>query len=319
MKRAIITGISGQDGTYLAQLLLSKGYEIIGVVRSYSTSLKNLQCLNIKDKVNIVQSDLGDLSSVINLIKDYKPNEIYNLSAQSSVSISFKEPIGTITYNIISVLNILEAIKIIDNKIKFYQASSSDMFGNVNHLPITIDTQMKPISPYAVSKASSYWTLVSYRESYGLFAVSGILFNHESKLRTKTFFIKKVISDSVDISLGLKDKLYVGNIDIKRDFGYAPKYVEAMWIMLQQNVPKDYLICSGKSIRLRDIIEYIFEKLNIPKDKIIVDKKLCRPTEIKDIYGDNSLAKMELGWDYNIDFFNVLNDLIEDEIKSRKI
>ena len=318
MKRALITGISGQDGAYLAQLLLNKGYTVIGIVRSYSSSLENLKKINIKDDIEIVQSDLSDLSSVINLLTLYQPNEIYNLSAQSSVSISFKEPVGTISYNIISVLNILEAIKIVDNKIKFYQASSSDMFGNVDTLPITIDTQMKPISPYAVSKASSYWSIVCYRESYKLFVVSGILFNHESILRTKTFFIKKIISESVDIYLGLKKELYVGNIDIKRDFGYAPKYVEAMWLMLQQDIPKDYLICSGKSIKLRDIIEFIFDLLNISKDKIIVNKELCRPTEIKDIYGDNSLSKNELGWKYEVNFFDVLKGLVKDELENRE-
>ncbi len=318
MKKAIITGISGQDGAYLARLLLDKGYEVVGIVRSCTTSLSNLQYLHIESKVKIVQSDLGDLVAVINLIKEYQPNEVYNLSAQSSVSASFKDPIGTITYNTISVLNLLEAIKLVDNRVKFYQASSSDMFGNIDDLPITINTQMKPISPYAVSKASSHWSVVCYRESYNLFAVSGILFNHESKLRTNNFFIKKVISDSVDISLGIKDVLHVGNIDIKRDFGYAPKYVEAMWLMLQQNVPQDYLICSGKSIKLRDIVEYVFDKLNISKNRIVIDDMLYRPTEIDDIYGDNALAKDELQWSYDMNFFDVLKKLIEHEVVSRK-
>ncbi len=318
MKKAIITGISGQDGAYLARLLLDKGYEVVGIVRSCTTSLSNLQYLHIESKVKIVQSDLGDLVAVINLIKEYQPNEVYNLSAQSSVSASFKDPIGTITYNTISVLNLLEAIKLVDNRVKFYQASSSDMFGNIDDLPITINTQMKPISPYAVSKASSHWSVVCYRESYNLFAVSGILFNHESKLRTNNFFIKKVISDSVDISLGIKDVLHVGNIDIKRDFGYAPKYVEAMWMMLQQNVPQDYLICSGKSIKLRDIVEYVFDKLNISKNRIVIDDMLYRPTEIDDIYGDNALAKDELQWSYDMNFFDVLKKLIEHEVVSRK-
>jgi GDPmannose 4,6-dehydratase len=318
LKKAIITGISGQDGAYLARLLLDKGYEVVGIVRSCTTSLSNLQYLHIESKVKIVQSDLGDLVAVINLIKEYQPNEVYNLSAQSSVSASFKDPIGTITYNTISVLNLLEAIKLVDNRVKFYQASSSDMFGNIDDLPITINTQMKPISPYAVSKASSHWSVVCYRESYNLFAVSGILFNHESKLRTNNFFIKKVISDSVDISLGIKDVLHVGNIDIKRDFGYAPKYVEAMWLMLQQNVPQDYLICSGKSIKLRDIVEYVFDKLNISKNRIVIDDMLYRPTEIDDIYGDNALAKDELQWSYDMNFFDVLKKLIEHEVVSRK-
>ena len=318
MKIAIITGINGQDGSYLAQFLLRKNYKVIGVVRSHLTSLKNLQHLNIKNKVNFVQSDLSSLLSVKSLIKKYHPDEIYNLSAQSSVSVSFKKPVETISYNTTSVLNILEAIRVADIKIKFYQASSSDMFGNIDDLPITINTQMKPISPYAVSKASSHWSVVCYRESYSLFAVSGILFNHESELRDERFFIKKVISESVDISLGLKDKLYVGNIDIKRDFGYAPKYVEAMWLMMQQEVPKDYVICSGESIKLRSIIEYVFNILSIPKNKILVDESLYRPAEIKDIYGDNTAAKKELSWNYSVNFFDILKGLIEIEIETRK-
>ena len=317
MKKAIITGVNGQDGSYLAELLLTKNYKVIGIVRGPSSSLKNLDILGILEKVDIIYCDLCDLDSVKNIINKILPDEIYNLSAQSSVSKSFNEPIDTIIYNTKSVLNILETIKQIDIEIKFYQASSSDMFGNVNTLPICIDTQMKPISPYAVSKASSFWSVISYRESYNLFAVSGILFNHESKLRTKTFFIKKVISDSVDIVFGKKKKLYVVNIEIKRDFGYAPKYVEAMWLMLQQKKPKDYLICSGKSIILREIIEYIFQKLNLSKDKIIVDKRLCRPSEIQDIFGTNILAKEELNWQYEMNFFDVIDELVEYELSNR--
>lgn len=317
MKTALITGISGQDGAYLAKFLLNKGYEVIGIVRSYSVLLKNLQILEIENNVQIVQSDLTDMSSIIKILKEFKPIEIYNLSAQSSVFISFKEPIGTLSYNILSVINILEAIKLIDSNIKFYQAGSSDMYGNVNNLPISIETQMKPVSPYAVSKASSYWSTISYRESYNLFAVNGILFNHESILRSKTFFIKKVISESVDIYLSQRNNLYVGNIEISRDFGYAPKYVEAMWLMLQQQIPKDYLICSGKSIKLRNIVEFIFKELNISLDKLIINEELYRPSEISDIYGDSSFAEKELGWHNDIDFFDVIKELIQYELKSR--
>jgi len=315
--RAIITGVTGQDGVYLAKLLISKGYEVIGLLRSYSGSTQNLKILGIEDEVEFINCDLMDLSSVMNIINKYNPDEIYNLAAQSSVYISFQEPIGTISFNTTSVLNLLEAIKNINKNIKFYQASSSDMYGNVEHLPISIDSQMKPLSPYAVSKASAYWTVSSYRESYDLYAVNGILFNHESILRTERFFMKKIVSNSVDIYLGKRDILEVGDIDIKRDFGYAPKYVEAMWLMLQQEKPKDYLICSGKSIKLRNIIEFIFKKLNISKEKLVVNESFFRPSEIKDIYGDNSAALKELKWEYDINFFDVVDELIQYELKHR--
>lgn len=317
MKVAIVTGISGQDGAYLSSLLCKKGYHVIGVTRSYNHRiLEKLNYLKITDKIKLEECDLLDISSIIHLLKKYHPAEIYNLSAQSSVGLSFEQPIGTIHYNTTSVLNLLESIRILGISTRFYQASSSEMFGRVDNLPVTLSTPMHPLSPYAISKASAYWTSINYRESYGLYVSNGILFNHESYLRSSNFFIKKVIIDSIKISQGIIPFLKVGNIDIRRDFGYAPKYVEAMWLSLQPETAGDYIICSGKSVSLRDIIYHVFYKLGITNDKLIVDPQFLRPNEIIDIYGDNSNAKQILSWDYSSSFFEILDLLIEEELAS---
>jgi GDPmannose 4,6-dehydratase len=261
------------------------------------------------------ECDLLDISNVIALINKYKPHEIYNLAAQSSVGLSFKQPIGTINFNIISVLNLLEAIRLVNSDIRFYQASSSEMYGKVVNLPVTINTPMHPLSPYAISKASAHWTVVNYREAYGLYACNGVLFNHESYLRSTGFFVKKVLHETVKNKCNPNWVLKVGNIDIKRDFGYSPNYVEAMWLMLQADNPDDFIICSGKSITLRSIVEYIFNNLGVSLDKLIIDAELMRPTDIEDIYGDNTPAKAKLGWQYDFDFYQVLDILIEEELQ----
>lgn len=317
MKTAIITGISGQDGAYLSKLLIEKKYKVVGVTRRIGDHNKSkLEYLNIQNHVLVEECDLLDIASVILLIKKIRPNEIYNLAAQSSVGLSFNEPIGTIKFNVESVLNILEAIKLLDREIRFYQASSSEMFGKVSKLPINEETPMHPLSPYAVSKASAHWIVVNYRESCGLFACNGILFNHESFLRSSNFFIKKIIKESVYNRENKDWKLNVGNINIKRDFGFSPDYVKAMWLMLQSDRPQDYIICSGKSITLRSIIEYVFNKLDISLNKIYIDKNLFRPTEIEDIYGDNNSAKINLGWDNEKNFYDTLDLLIAEEINN---
>jgi GDPmannose 4,6-dehydratase len=313
-KTALITGISGQDGAYLSQLLLNKGYKIIGLVRSYSNSdLKGLNYLGIADEIKIEECDLSDFSQVIKIIKQYKPDEIYNLAAQSSVSLSFKQPIGTFSFNTISVFNLLEAVKMVNSKIKFYQASSSEMFGSINHLPITEDAEFHPKSPYAISKAAAHWTCVNYKESYGMNVCCGILFNHESFLRNKIFFVKKVLQEAIEIKHGKRNILEVGNLDIKRDFGYAPKFVEAMYLMMQKEKPENYLICSGQSVSLRDIVNIVFEKLNIDKNKIKISRELFRPAEIENIYGNPEKAKKELGWEYNMSIENVIDVLLKEE------
>lgn len=311
---AFITGISGQDGAYLAQLLLGKGYKIVGITRNnHPTNYYNLTYLGIQDRIVFEEGDLCDLSFIIRIIEKHRPTEIYNLAAQSSVGLSFAQPTATIHYNVSSVLNLLEAIRIVDKSVKFYQASSSEMFGKVVNLPVTTTTSMHPLSPYAISKATNYWTVVNFRESYNLFVCNGILFNHESYLRSNTFFVKKVLQDSFKIKSGKLEFLRVGNIDVKRDFGYAPKYVEAMWLMLQHKEPHDFIICSGKSISLRHIIEYVFKKLGIDSSKVVVDQNLYRPVDIVDIYGDNSQAKELLGWSYSMTFEEVLDQLILEE------
>lgn len=314
-KVAFITGIRGQDGSYLAQLLLKNNYSVIGLIRKDGSTNKNLDHLNITEKTVLVECDLLDFSKIKSLIKKYNPNEIYNLAAQSSVGKSFSSPYETINFNTISVLNILENIRVSNPAIKFYQASSSEMYGKINALPITEDSILDPISPYAISKTSSFLTCKNYRESYNLFISSGILFNHESILRGNNFIIKKIITNSVKIKNGTIKELEVGNINIKRDFGYAPEYVNAMYLMMQHNSPNDYIICSEKSISLKEIIYYVFKKLGINTNKIIINKDLYRPQEIKDIYGDSSKARKILKWNYNTDFFTVLDELIQKELK----
>ena len=314
-KTALITGISGQDGAYLSQLLLNKGYKIIGLVRSHTDSdLKGLHYLGIAEKIQIEECDLADFSQVIRIIDQYRPDEIYNLAAQSSVSLSFKQPIGTFSFNTISVFNLLEAVKMVNSKIKFYQASSSEMFGSINHLPITEDAEFHPKSPYAISKAAAHWICVNYKESYGMYVCCGILFNHESYLRSKNFFLKKVLQEAIEIKHGKRDILEVGNLEIKRDFGYAPKFVEAMYMMMQKDEPANYLICSGRSVSLKNIVSTVFEKLNIDKDKIKVSEQLYRPAEIEDIYGNPEKAKKELGWQYEMSIDDIIDVLLKEEI-----
>jgi GDPmannose 4,6-dehydratase len=315
VKIALITGITGQDGAYLSKLLLSKGYKVIGLVRSkHSSSLNGLTYLNILNDITLEECDLTDLSQILKILQQYQPTEIYNLAAQSSVSLSFAQPVGTFQFNTLSVFNLLEAVKQFNPAIKFYQASSSEMFGEVKHLPITEDTEFHPKSPYAISKAAAHWICVNYRESYNLFVCCGILFNHESHLRTETFFVKKVIKEAIKIKNGLSQKLTVGNLKIKRDIGYAPIYVEAMYKMMQQPVADNYLICTGSSVSLEYIVNYIFKKLNIDTNLIVSDPKLHRPSEIMDIYGSNKHIKSSLNWHYNLTIEDLLDRLLEEEL-----
>lgn len=315
MTTAIITGITGQDGSYLAKLLVDNGYEVIGLVRSYpNINNRGLEYLGVKDKVRLVECDLTDLSQVISIVRDIHPDEIYNLAAQSSVSLSFHQPIGTISFNIISVLNLLETIRLIKPDCKFYQASSSEIFGAANALPIHEDDSINPISPYSISKATAHWITKNYREAYGLYSCNGILFNHESYLRNGNFFVKKVIRESIRIRRGETSTLEVGNIDVKRDFGWAPRYVEAMHLMLQQEKPNDFIICSNQSMSLRTIVEFVFTELEISMDRLVIDSALHRPTEIPDIYGSSTKARTLLGWEYDMSFLDVLKILIEEEL-----
>lgn len=318
-KTALITGISSQDGAYLSKFLLEKNYKVVGLIRnSQNQMLGNLVYLGIKDNIQFEVCDLQDGISLSGILNKIKPDEIYNLAAQSSVSHSFQHPLSTIQYNCMSVLNLLELLKISHGKIKFLQPVSSDMFGGSNILPVNEKSNIIPTSPYAISKALAYWTVKNYREAYSMFCSNAILFNHESYLRGNNFFIKKVIQGAILIKNKRMSNLKLGNIDLKRDFGYAPEYVKAMWLILQSDIPDDYCICSGVSINLREIVEYVFDKLNISRDKFTVDSNLYRPVEVSDIFGDNSKIKKNLNWDYEISFFDVLDILIAEEIAAQK-
>jgi len=314
MKTALITGITGQDGAYLAKFLAGKNYKVYGLIRSRTGSNSfRLDYLDVAAAVELMECDLQDLSQVIKTILETKPDEIYNLAAQSSVSLSFKQPIGTIQFNINSVVNILEAIRLINPAIRFYQASSSEMFGKIEELPITENSKLHPLSPYAISKVAAHHITINYRESYGLYACCGILFNHESYLRGNNFVVKKALTGAFDILAGKRNFIEFGNLDVKRDFGYSKKYVEAMWLMLQQQKAEDFVICSGKSVYLHDVVKYIFNKLAIPESAIKVSESFFRPTDITDIYGSSEKAHRLLGWNYDTDFFKVLDLLIEEE------
>ena len=319
MKTAIITGVSGQDGSYLAKFLLKKDYKVVGIVRkTHSKEILHHLYLDIEKNINLEKVDLLNINDVNKLVQKYKPDEIYNLAAQSSVSLSFTKPNETFAFNTISVNNLLESIRLFSPSTKFYQASSSEMYGNAKNMPITIKTPMHPVSPYGVSKMASYYMAITFRNCFNLFICNGILFNHESFLRNKNYFVKKIIQDSIAIKNGRLDKLVIGNLDLKRDFGYAPKYIEAMWKILQQQKPSDILICTGKPILLRNVVEYVFNKLNISKNLIFESKELFRPNEIYEIYGENIDAKKKLNWHYELSFYDVLDILIDEEIKNFK-
>lgn len=318
MKTAIITGITGQDGAYLSKFLLEKGYRVIGITRSLqSGNTGGLSFLGIENEVELIEANVFDLSNIIRLLEKYKPAEFYNLAAQSSVGLSFEQPIGTLEYNIISIANILEAVRIVDKNIKVYQSSSSEMFGNVPKelLPVDENFIIHPASPYAISKASSHWICVNYREAYKLFISSGILFNHESVLRRPNFVTKKIVSGALKIKNRQLDSLKVGNTSIMRDWGYAPIYVEAMWKMLNVDTPDDYVICTGQPHTLQEFIEKVFGKLDLDAAGYVKsDTSLLRPVDLEVIYGNPAKAKTMLKWSYNLSFDDLIDKLVEDEI-----
>lgn len=314
MKTAVISGISGQDGAYLAQRLSNRGYKILGIVReNYKTH--GIDYLEIKN-ITFQKINLCEKTNVEEFLRKVQPDYFYNLAAQSSVGESFKDPHASILFNINSTLNILESIRLFSSHTKFYQATSSDMFGSVNNLPIDENSLLQPNSPYAISKAACHHLVRNYREAYDLKACSGILFNHESVLRRGNFFVMKVIKTALDIFHGKTNELRVGNINLKRDFGFAPAYVEAMVMMMESEFNNDYIICSGQSITLRSIIEHVFASLDIPNDRIIVDESFFRPSDIVDIYGDNSKAKSDLGWEYNMSFYDILDIILKEYEKN---
>ena len=320
MKRALITGISGQDGPYLSEILLKQGYKVYGIIKHFSEdNLANLKYLGIEKEIELVQMNLRMLSEVKKLLDMTRPDEIYNLAAQSSVGLSFQQPIETVEFNVMSTLNLLEAIRTSGLKTRFYQASSSEMFGAVKKLPVSEETVLHPVSPYAISKATDHWLTVNYREAYGLFSCCGILFNHESVLRGQTFVTKKVLSTAVRISRGSKEKLTLGNTSIQRDWGYAPEYVQAMWLMLQQDEPDDYIIATNEAHSLQEFVELVFKSLKLDwKEHVKIDKALYRTSDIKIIYGNPQKAKKRLGWKYEMTFSELIKTLVKEELACQK-
>ena len=314
-KVALITGINGQDGSYLAEFLLEKGYEVHGTLKRNSVSENQTSRIDsVFDKLKLHYADLTDLSSLTRVIQEIKPTEIYNLAAQSHVRISFDQPIYTANVTGLGTLNLLEAVKLLNKDIKIYQASSSEMFGN------TIDsdgfqretTPMNPVSPYGCAKVFSYNICRNYRNSYGMKIWNGILFNHESPRRGTNFVTNKVVKAAVKISLGLQDKLHIGNLDATRDWGHAKDYVEAMWLMLQTETSDDYVCATGISHTVRELCEYTFSKLNLNyEDYIIIDKKNFRPEELHNLKGDSSKLKYNIKWKPKYTFESMLDEMIE--------
>lgn len=318
MKKALITGITGQDGSYLAEFLLDKGYRVAGMVRRASTeSFERID--HIKDRIELKQADLLDQLSIIDAIKEFKPDEIYNLAAQSFVPTSWTQPILTGEFTALGVTRMLEAIRHINKNIKFYQASSSEMFGKVQQIPQNEKTPFYPRSPYGVAKVYGHFITVNYRESYDIFACSGILFNHESPRRGREFVTRKVTEGAARIKLGLAKELRLGNLEAKRDWGYAKDYVRAMWLMLQQKNPSDYVIATGKEHSVHQLVEIAFGHLGLKwKDYIVIDTALIRPAEVDHLVGDHSKAKKELGWEPHVSFQELIEMMVEADMDKLK-
>jgi len=314
IKSALICGVSGQDGTYLSKFLLDKGYEVYGGSRDiHNTSFHNLKKLNILDKINLVSISLTDFRSVFHTINKINPDEIYNLAGQSSVALSFEQPVETMESIITGTLNLLETIRFSSQSIKFYNAGSSECFGNTDYA-VDEETPFRPRSPYGIAKATAFWQVSNYREAYNLYACTGILFNHESPLRKERFVTKKIISTAYRISLGESIRLKLGNIDIQRDWGWAPEYVEAMWSMLQQDIPDDYVIATGITTTLKDFIKITFDTLGLKwEDHVDVDEALIRPTDISVGLANPQKAKKHLNWEAKIGIEDIIKLMIVDE------
>ena len=314
MPKALITGITGQDGSYLAEALLQKGYEVVGMVRRSST-VNYERIAHIQGSVDFVNGDLLDQISLIDAIKIHEPDEIYNLAAQSFVQTSFGQPVRTGETTALSVTRMLDAIRIVNPKIRFYQASSSEMFGKVAEVPQTEATPFHPRSPYGVAKVYGHWITVNYRESYNLHASSGILFNHESPRRGLEFVTRKISYGAASIKLGLEEKLSLGNLDAKRDWGFAGDYVEAMWMMLQQEQPDDYVICSGMTHSVREFCDLAFSHLGLNyEDHVVVDEQFFRPAEVDLLVGDYGKAKRVLAWEPSTSFKDLVAMMVEADL-----
>ena len=316
--RALITGITGQDGSYLAEFLLKKGYKVYGMVRRASTETFE-RIGHIKDRVQLRQADLLDELSLIELMQDVKPDEIYNLAAMSFVPTSWIQPVLTGEFTALGVVRMLEAMRRVCPKARYYQASSSEMYGKVREMPQTELTPFYPRSPYGVSKVYGHYITVNYRESYDLFAVSGILFNHESPRRGKEFVTRKVTDGVARIKLGLTRELRMGNLTAKRDWGFAGDYVQAMWLMLQQKKADDYVIATGIAHSVRELCELAFDRAGLNwKKHVVIDKQFIRPAEVAHLLGDSTKARKKLGWKPQVDFAGLVNMMVDADLERVK-
>ena len=314
-KRALITGITGQDGSYLAELLLEKGYEVVGVVRRLSTP-NHWRIKPLLDRIELRPADLLDQLSLIRVIDDVRPHEVYNLAAMSFVPASWDQPMLTGEYNAQGVTRMLEAVRQVDTSIRFYQASSSEMFGKVRETPQTETTPFYPRSPYGVSKVFAHYITVNYRESYDLFAVSGILFNHESPRRGLEFVTRKVSDGAARVKLGLSERLSLGNLDAHRDWGFAGDYVRAMWSMLQQDTADDYVISTGVSHSVQDLVRIAFSHVGLDwHDHVETDPSLLRPAEVEHLIGDSTRAKQTLDWSPTVDFDHLVRTMVDADLR----
>ncbi|MCP2728308.1 GDP-mannose 4,6-dehydratase [Limnofasciculus baicalensis] len=317
MKKALICGVSGQDGAYLSQLLLNRGYTVCGTSRdAQMSSFQNLIRLGIREQVKLESVSLTDFRSVLQILNKTEPDEVYNLAGQSSVSLSFEQPVETLESISIGTLNLLEAIRFTGAKIKFYNAGSSECFGDIGEAAAEETTPFRPRSPYAVAKSAAFWQVANYREAYGLFACSGILFNHESPLRPQRFVTQKIIAAACRIAQGSKEKLYLGNIDIKRDWGWAPEYVEAMYLMLQQEEADDFAIATGETNKLEDFVAEAFASIGLDwHDHVVTDASLLRPTDLTVSWGNPAKAKEKLGWQAEYKMQDVVHMMMASRMK----
>ena len=322
MKKALITGITGQDGSYLAELLLQKGYQVHGMIRrssSFNTGRINHIYRDPHEADNrllLHYGDLNDASSINRMLREVRPDEIYNLAAMSSVAESWRLAVATAEYTAVGVTRLLEGIREACPEARFYQASSSEMFGRAREVPQSERTPFYPRSPYGVAKVYAFWMTVNYREAYGMFAVNGILFNHESPRRGETFVTRKITRAAARIKLGLQDCLYLGNIEAKRDWGFAGDYVHAMWLMLQQDRPDDYVVATGVSHAVRDLVQVAFDHVGLRwQDHVRLDQHFIRPAEVEHLIGDSSKAQAELGWKPTVDFAGLVGMMVDADLE----
>lgn len=318
-KVAVVSGVTGQDGSHLADFLLDQGYEVIGLVRRTST-INFERIAHIQDKITIAQADLLDEISLIDVLREYRPAEVYNLAAQSFVPTSFKQPVLTGEVTALGVTRMLDAVRIVDPSIRFYQASSSEMFGKVQQVPQTERTPFYPRSPYGVAKVYGHWITVNYRESYNLFACSGILFNHEGPRRGLEFVTHKVTHAAARVALGLSKEIKLGNLEAKRDWGYAPDYVRAQWLMLQQDAPDDYVIATGKEHSVRDLCKIAFECVDLDYTRYVIENNPhdLRPAEVDHLLGDPTKARTKLGWEPTVTFQQMIEIMVEADLAALK-